>query len=139
MPRLPVDGKKVIEHRITLGTFERERLDTLITGLTIKNIGTPAVALLNDVTGMIAIVAIIDQLFGYQILSAGTSTIEGLVDDVKTFRQQRKTSQDTRKYASDYAGEGLVAKFLSILEGLGDAQRFVVTGQVEPKKAPWQE
>ena len=137
MPRLPVDGKKVIEHRITLGTFERERLDTLITGLTIKNIGTPTVALLNDVTGMIAIVAIIDQIFGYQILSAGTSTIEELIDDVKTFRQQRKNSQTPN--LSDYAGEGLVAKFLSILEGFGDAQRFVVTGQVEPKKAPWQE
>ena len=139
MPRLPVDGKKVIEHRITLGTFERERLDTLITGLTIKNVATPTVALLNDVTGMIAIVAIIDQLFGYQILSAGTSTIEDLVDDVKTFRQQRKTSQDANKYVSDYVGEGFFGKFLSILEGLGDAQRFVVTGQVEPKKAPWQE
>ena len=139
MPRLPVDGKKVIEHRITLGTFERERLDTLITGLTIKNIGTPAVALLNDVTGMIAIVAIIDQLFGYQILSSSTTTFEELLNDIKAFRQQRKTSQDSNKYASDYAGEGLVAKFLSILEGIGDAQRFVVTGQVEPKKAPWQE
>ena len=139
MPRLPVDGKKVIEHRITLGTFERERLDTLITGLTIKNIGTPAVALLNDVTGMIAIVAIIDQIFGYQILSSSTTTFEELLNDIKAFRQQRKTSQDTNKYASDYAGEGLVAKFLSILEGIGDAQRFVVTGQVEPKKAPWRE
>ena len=139
MPRLPVDGKKVIEHRITLGTFERERLDTLITGLTIKNIATPTVALLNDVTGMIAIVAIIDQIFGYQILSSSTTTLEDLVNDITAFRQQRKTSQDTNKYASDYAGEGLVAKFLSILEGIGDAQRFVVTGQVEPKKAPWQE
>ena len=29
MPRLPVDGKKVIEHRITFGTKERDLLDDL--------------------------------------------------------------------------------------------------------------
>ena len=29
MPRLPVDGKKVVEHRITLGGVEREALKSL--------------------------------------------------------------------------------------------------------------
>ena len=39
MPRLPVDGKKVIEHRITLGTYEREQLNRMVDGLQIRNIG----------------------------------------------------------------------------------------------------
>ena len=39
MPRLPVDGNKVIEHRITLGTYERQQLDRFIDGMQIRNIG----------------------------------------------------------------------------------------------------
>ena len=40
MPRLPVDGNKVVEHRITLGTFERQQVERFIDGMQIKNIGT---------------------------------------------------------------------------------------------------
>lgn len=53
MPRLPVDGKKVVEHRITLGQFERNMLDTYFTSQAFKNVATPTVALLSDVSGMI--------------------------------------------------------------------------------------
>ena len=38
MPRLPVDGKKVIEHRISLGGVEREALRSLATSLRIQSI-----------------------------------------------------------------------------------------------------
>ena len=62
MPRLPVDGKKVIEHRYTLGQYERDQLDTLITGLTVRNVGTPVVNLLNDVTGLLALTALAEAL-----------------------------------------------------------------------------
>lgn len=39
MPRLPVDGTRVIEHRITLGTYERQQLERFIDGMQIRNIG----------------------------------------------------------------------------------------------------
>ena len=55
MPRLPVDGKKVQEIRFTLGTYERERLDTLITAISINRIANPVVALMSDVSGMIVL------------------------------------------------------------------------------------
>jgi hypothetical protein len=54
MGRKPVD--KVIEHRIVFGSKERMQLDSLITSLNIKNIATPTVSILNDVTGMIALI-----------------------------------------------------------------------------------
>lgn len=38
MPRLPVDGKKVIEHRITLGTKERDILQDLATSARIHSL-----------------------------------------------------------------------------------------------------
>ena len=44
MPRLPVDGKKVIEHRITLGTKEREIFDHISTSYRINSIDTEVVA-----------------------------------------------------------------------------------------------
>ncbi len=54
MPRTPVDGKKVVEHRITLGGKERQLLDEMTMAYQIKNIGgtivsaisTPAVGTL---------------------------------------------------------------------------------------------
>ena len=62
MPRLPVDGKRVQEIRVTLGTYERERLDLLITGMTFRNVGTPTVALLSDVSALVALAAILEAL-----------------------------------------------------------------------------
>lgn len=38
MPRLPVDGKKVIEHRITLGGVERESLKSLARSYRIQSL-----------------------------------------------------------------------------------------------------
>ena len=62
MPRLPVDGKKVIEHRVTLGTYERQQLDTLVTGVTVKNVGDPLVALLSDVSAIAVLAGILEAL-----------------------------------------------------------------------------
>jgi len=62
VPRLPVDGKKVVEHRITLGTYEREELDTFVTGVTVKNVGQPLVALLSDVSALAVIAGILEAL-----------------------------------------------------------------------------
>lgn len=60
MPRLPVDGKKVVEHRVTLGTYEREQLNRFVDGMQIKNIGTgigaatdPLEAMLSNTLGTI--------------------------------------------------------------------------------------
>ena len=50
--RLPVDGKKVSELRLTLGTFERNQLDTLVTGLTVKNVANPFVNLISDISAL---------------------------------------------------------------------------------------
>ena len=55
MPRLPIDGTKVKEFRLTLGTFERERIDTLITAIAINRVSTPLVTLLSDVSALSAL------------------------------------------------------------------------------------
>ena len=62
-----MDGKKVVEHRITLGTKEREMVQQFVSSKSFNNIATPTVDLLNDVTGMIAVVAIFSAVTGIVI------------------------------------------------------------------------
>tara|TARA_R110000751_G_scaffold203051_1_gene307505 strand:- start:16 stop:444 length:429 start_codon:yes stop_codon:yes gene_type:complete len=57
--RLPVDGKKVQEFRITLGTFERDRLDTLISSISANQIASPVVSLMSDTSGMIVFASLL--------------------------------------------------------------------------------
>ncbi len=52
MPRLPVDGKKVIEYRVSLSGIERKALEDLVFANTINKVSTPLVALLSDVSAM---------------------------------------------------------------------------------------
>ena len=70
MPRLPVDGKKVKEFRITLGSFERTLLQELATSLRIASF-SPSTILetLEDPTKIIQIaysVATILEIFGFE-------------------------------------------------------------------------
>ena len=66
MPRLPVDGKRVVEHRITLGTKERQLLDQATFSYSANRWMTPILAALSDVTFLatfgIALALIIDRL-----------------------------------------------------------------------------
>jgi hypothetical protein len=92
MPRLPVDGKKVQEIRFTLGTFERERLDTLITAISINRIANPVVALMSDVSGMIvlgsllATIGIIVDFGGLPV----EPTMDQVTDRIKEAIQNRQ-------------------------------------------------
>ena len=60
MPRKPVE--KVIEHRISLGQYERDQLDTISTGYAFNRVAQPIVALLSDVSALLAIISILEVL-----------------------------------------------------------------------------
>ena len=69
MPRLPVDGKKVIEHRITLGGIEREALKSLATSVRITSLAGDDGILnelgsVDNVIGKLAVVGFLLELFG---------------------------------------------------------------------------
>lgn len=67
MPRLPVDGKKVIEHRITLGTKERELLQDLSTSYRIGQVFEPSVDLLKDGSALYALGVLFEVITGQDI------------------------------------------------------------------------
>jgi hypothetical protein len=57
MPRLPVDGTKVVEHRITLGGKERQMLESTLTAYSFRNVATPVVTAVNDNTTLLLLAA----------------------------------------------------------------------------------
>ncbi len=79
MPRLPVDGKKVIEHRITFGTKEREILESFAFSQGFKNVATPTVDLLKDVSGLIAFAYIANRTFGLNLDFGGITDLDELI------------------------------------------------------------
>jgi hypothetical protein len=69
MPRLPVDGKKVIEHRITLGGVEREALKSIATSARITSFAGDDGVLnefnsIKDLTKKLAIIGLFLELLG---------------------------------------------------------------------------
>jgi len=98
MPRLPVDGKKVIEYRLTLGTYERERLDSLITSIQVNNIGTPIVDIMKDVSATATVLIILSEIFGFDF------EIPDIVDDagdlVKSWLKQQAAAASAQESAA---------------------------------------
>lgn len=70
MPRLPVDGKKVIEYRHTFGTKEREILQDLSTSFRIQSINPEAMfKILEDPLKVVQIaygIATVLELVGFE-------------------------------------------------------------------------
>jgi hypothetical protein len=141
MPRLPVDGKKVIEHRYTLGQYERDQLDTLITGLTVRNVGTPAVALLNDVTGLLALTAIAEAVglidlaalakkgagAGKAWMDAVLAGVFGSVSEALEDLQQKIDDATDIEIDIDVPGEQLVRDGISFGDRMWVTAQFLLT------------
>ena len=63
MPRLPVDGKKVVEHRITFGTKERELIDQFSLSYRINSVAPSFAEIVKDATALYAIGVAIEIIF----------------------------------------------------------------------------
>ena len=124
MPRLPVDGNKVVEHRITLGTYERQQLERFIDGMQIRNIGQgfgaatdPIEAMFNTTLGTVGGAAIVawamKRFFGVVIplddkddLLEMWAAIVGAIGLTPEERQELKKRQDAVK--KDIADEAAI-------------------------------
>jgi hypothetical protein len=95
MPRLPVDGKKVQEIRVTMGDKERMLAEDLISSIRINQISTPIVDLLKDVTGTATVALLIGYVFPNFLINNATGLEytrdqvmgkdeKGLIDYVET-------------------------------------------------------
>ena len=67
MPRLPVDGKKVQELRITFGSKERQLIEDLSTSYRIGQVAQPTVELLKDASALYALAVIYEMITGQDL------------------------------------------------------------------------
>ena len=106
MPRLPVDGKKVVEHRITFGTKERDLLQDISTSYRIQAIDPEAMMkILEDPLRVIQIgygLATAIEMLGFE---TGLPTIADLAD----WKQERKAKLEETK-ASVESGDRSIAQ-----------------------------
>lgn len=113
MPRLPVDGKKVIEHRISFGTKERQLIESFANANTFNKVATPTVDLMKDVSGMVVFVAAFAALTGIVIDLSNVTNSDELVDKVKeaysSWRQKKNSEYiEARIEAGDPIEPGLL-------------------------------
>jgi len=85
IPRLPVDGVKVIEHRITLGGKERQMLESTLTAYSFRNVATPVVTAINDNTTLLLLAGLVGLAIPTHLLPEGWEAVtEGMtIDEVK--------------------------------------------------------
>jgi hypothetical protein len=86
--RLPVDGKKVIEHRITLGGTEREALKSLVTSARITSLAGDD-GILNELASVDDVVAKL-AVVGFLLELLGVTDIFDFDDDAKAKAMQIK-------------------------------------------------
>lgn len=97
MPRLPVDGNKVIEHRITFGTKERDLIDSFATSARINSIKPDRILdVLDDPTKVIAImysIATIIEIFGIES-NFPLPTITDVQEYINELKQKREFAEN---------------------------------------------
>jgi hypothetical protein len=93
MPRLPVDGKKCIEHRITLGTKERQILDHISTSIRINSIDPKVISdIMSNPEQIIQIMyslATIAEIFGIETGLPTVADIPEVVAWTKTYNANK--------------------------------------------------
>jgi hypothetical protein len=124
MPRLPVDGKKVVEHRITLGTKEREMVDRIVGSYQFNRVATPTVALMSDVTGMAVFAGIlavlVPKIHDYLNLP-GMDPVEAINQGIKdTIVEQEKVAIEKNLSFAEKQNQAVFNAFRTAWEGLGE-------------------
>ena len=117
MPRLPVDGKKVIEHRITLGGVEREALRSLALSYRIESLAGEDGVLnelgsVDNVIGKLAVVGFVLELFGITDIFDFDDDAKAKAMNIKVkIVQNEKDAVAARQAISD-AERDLIDRFL---------------------------
>lgn len=116
MPRLPVDGKKVIEHRISLGGVEREALKSIALSLRIESLAGDD-GILNEFGSVDNITAKL-AVIGFMLEILGITDLANFDDDarVKAYNiLQRLNERAEEKGIATTAAKASLDTLLEIL------------------------
>ena len=118
VPRLPVDGKKVVEHRITLGAIERELLSDISLSYRIQSVdgwGEKYLKILEDPLRLIQIAYGIATLLDLVGIESGLPT-PGDLPELYTWLKERDI---TGKRATDTGNPTILQTIQDFLTGSG--------------------
>ena len=88
--RLPVDGKKVTEHRITLGTFERKLLDDLALSYRIQAFDQNAILeVLKSPKNLVEIMYSIATIFEMIGMETGLPTVADIPEVIEWLQKHK--------------------------------------------------
>ena len=123
MPRLPVDGKKVIEHRITLGGIERESLKSLATSARITSLAGDDGILnelgsVDNVVGKLAVVGFLLELFGITDIFDFDDEAKAKAMNIKDKIVENEKQSIERRKAVSQAERDFIARALDALGGI---------------------
>ena len=123
MPRLPVDGKKVIEHRITLGGIEREALKSQATSARITSLAGDDGILnelgsVDNVVGKLAVVGFLLELFGITDIFDFDDEAKAKAMNIKDKIVENEKQSIERRKAVSQAERDFIARALDALGGI---------------------
>ena len=111
MPRLPVDGKKVIEHRITFGVKERQILEGALGAYQFNRVATPIVTAIGDVSFWVTLASLL-SFFGIIITPPFDDDVRSWTDAVQLGVNEWRQASENEDRVSQLA---LLWQFLTPL------------------------
>ncbi len=116
MPKPKPD--KVIRHEIVLGRSEKDMLDSLVSSMSFRNVATPAVDLMNDVTGTITFLSLLAAVgltgVSFTFLVSENLSIEGVIDTFVSQREQALVAAGLSGVPGVGFGGGIVSQILGL-------------------------
>ncbi len=131
MPRLPVDGKKVVEHRITFGTKEREMIEGAVAAFQFNRVANPVVAGMSDVSFMVVFGTLMSYFFPKIVIPTGAAAMDEVAEAIEkgireTLEDDLERRQEFADLQNEYVAEGATSIF-NVIRGLllTGAQRVI--------------
>jgi len=119
MPRLPVDGKKVIEYRVTLGGVEREALKSLVMSKRLESLAGED-GILNEIGSVDDIIAKL-AVIGFVLEILGITDIFNFDDSArgKAYEILQKIGENAEESGTVRAAGGATLDILAEIFSLG--------------------
>ena len=116
MPKPKPD--QVVRHEIVLGRSEKEMLDSLVSSMSFRNVATPAVDLMNDVTGTVTFLSLLAAIgitgVSFSFLVSDDLSVQGVVDAFVSQREQAMVAAGLSGVPGVGFGGGIVNQILGL-------------------------
>ena len=110
-----MDGNKVVEHRITFGTKERDMIEGALAAFQFNRVASPLVAGMSDVSFMVVLGTLLGYIFPKIVIPTGAAGIEEVMEAIDTgIRESLEDRLEQRQEFNELQNEAVVQAGQSI-------------------------